>query len=226
MAISVSGNQVDRIAGLTGTLGAKAPCVTVSLSNIVLSGLQTVDGVALVANDRHLAVGQTDTTTNGIYDVSTGVWARSPDFNGVRDIVEGTLVFIARGTLNARSSWQLTTLAPVIGTSSLTFAPWPPGGGMQTLGVTGAWDLNKGGLAVITLTANVVMAAPSNIKPGAYGLIVKQDAVGSRTITWASVYKYPGGTAPVLSTAASSIDIISFISDGTNMYGVSQSAFA
>ena len=49
-------------------------------------------------------------------------------------------------------------------------------------------------------------------------LIIVQDSVGSRTITWPTV-KWEGGVSPTLTTAANSIDIIKFIYDGTNYYG-------
>lgn len=53
----------------------------VSVTNITLSGTQTVDGVSLAVNDRVLVTGQTDTTTNGIYVVQSGAWTRATDLN-------------------------------------------------------------------------------------------------------------------------------------------------
>jgi hypothetical protein len=71
------------------------------------------------------------------------------------------------------------------------------------------------------------LSNPSNLQAGAsYTLIVKQDATGSRTLAYGTSYKWPGGTAPTLSTAANAIDVLTFISDGTNMYGVAQKGFA
>jgi len=48
---------------------------------------------------------------------------------------------------------------------------------------------------------------------------VVQDATGSRTLTWNSVFKWPAGVAPVLTTTANARDVFSFISDGNNLYG-------
>jgi len=62
-------------------------------------------------------------------------------------------------------------------------------------------------------------------KTGAFQLIIIQDGTGSRTATWPTV-KWAGGTAPTLSTDASSIDIVSFLWDGTNWYGTASLAFA
>ena len=57
-------------------------------------------------------------------------------------------------------------------------------------------------------------------------LVMKQDGTGSRTATWPATVKWPGGTAPTLSTAANSVDIISFYYDGTNYYGVASLDFS
>ena len=50
-------------------------------------------------------------------------------------------------------------------------------------------------------------------------MLVKQDGTGGRTLSFGSDYKFPGGVAPTLSTGSNDIDIIAFLSDGTNMYG-------
>jgi hypothetical protein len=39
------------------------------------------------------------------------------------------------------------------------------------------------------------------------------------TATFTSV-KWPGGTAPTITTGAGKIDILTFVSDGTNWFGV------
>jgi hypothetical protein len=92
----------------------------------------------------------------------------------------------------------------------------------QTLtdAATIAWDMNSGPQATVTLTASGhAMGAPTNLVAGAYILIVKQDATGSRTMTWNAVFKWPGAVAPTLSTAVNAVDVFSFVSDGTNLYG-------
>lgn len=92
---------------------------------------------------------------------------------------------------------------------------------------TVSWNLAANQVAELTLAGNRTLAAPTNQVAGAtYILIVKQDATGSRTLTFNSAYKFPGGTAPTLTTTASAVDVITFVSDGTNMYGVSQLDFS
>ena len=67
--------------------------------------------------------------------------------------------------------------------------------------------------------------APSN--PGVYTISLKQDSVGSRTATWPATVKWPAGTAPTLTTTASTgYDLIAFRYDGTNYYGTSTLDFS
>ena len=90
-----------------------------------------------------------------------------------------------------------------------------------------SWDLQSNQVAKITLDGNLVIDNPTNMVDGAtYILTLTQDGTGSRTATWGSAFKWPGGTAPTLSTGANDVDIITFVSDGTNMYGVFQGDFS
>ena len=84
---------------------------------------------------------------------------------------------------------------------------------------TVAWDTSTGQTATFTfVSSNRTMGAPTNLVNGAfYALAVIQNA-GSNTLTWDSVFKWTGGSAPTLSTAASAKDYFVFRSDGTNLY--------
>ncbi len=119
MAISES---TDRFFGVVSSLAIKVPCVAVAESNITLSGEQTVGGVAVVAGDRVLVIGQTASKDNGIYDASTSAWIRSADFDGNRDIVSGTFVTVATATVGRNPYYQVTTANPItIGTTAINF---------------------------------------------------------------------------------------------------------
>lgn len=91
----------------------------------------------------------------------------------------------------------------------------------QTLtdAATISWNMDLGGLATVTLGGNRTMAAPTNLKKAVYILHIIQDGTGTRTITWDALFKWTAATAPVLSVVGGRRDIISFICDGTNMYG-------
>jgi hypothetical protein len=79
---------------------------------------------------------------------------------------------------------------------------------------TVATDANRATTLTLTLGANRTMGAPTNANPGQrlrYRLI--QDNTGGRTVTWASGtggFKFPGGTAPTLTTTANRWDYLDF----------------
>jgi len=110
-----------RRRGLTGTAGNKTPCIAGSTANLTLSAEQTVDGIALVADDRVLCKDQTDGIENGIYVVATGAWQRAVDWDGAGDVVEGTMVRVNRGTTNSDTYWRISTTGTItIGTTDVT----------------------------------------------------------------------------------------------------------
>lgn len=120
MALSQS---TDRFNKAVFNIALKAPCEAVSIANITLSGEQTVNGTAVVSGDRVLVAAQTDPVENGIYDVATGPWTRALDFDGNRDVTDGTLVTVRRASGRHRF-YQLDATNPVvIGTTSLAFTP-------------------------------------------------------------------------------------------------------
>lgn len=111
----------DRRHGVSSSSAIKVPCITATTANITLSGEQTIDGIACVADDRVLVKDQTDGIENGIYQVSTGTWQREPDWDGTRDVKEGTAVFITDGS-STRGNFRVTTADPiVVGTTSVAF---------------------------------------------------------------------------------------------------------
>lgn len=114
--------STDRRQGLNSSAAIKVPCRAGTTANIVLSGLQTIDNIVLAAGDRVLVKNQTTTTENGIYIADTGNWSRDLDFDGPYDIVEGTLIEVNNGTVNASTVWRVTTTSPSIG-AALAFAP-------------------------------------------------------------------------------------------------------
>jgi hypothetical protein len=79
--------------------------------------------------------------------------------------------------------------------------------------------LTNGTVQIITLTGNATITMPTATSGKSFIMYLKQDATGSRTVTWSTV-KWAGGTAPTITSTASKQDILSFFADGTNWYGV------
>ena len=63
----------------------------------------------------------------------------------------------------------------------------------------------------VTLGGNRTLANPSNQTAGQMGtIIITQDGTGGRTLAYGSNYKFPGGTAPTLTTTAGAVDALAY----------------
>jgi hypothetical protein len=80
-------------------------------------------------------------------------------------------------------------------------------------------NLANGTVQNLTLTGNATVTMPTAVAGKSFILMLRQDATGSRSVTWATVV-WPGGTAPTITGTANKMDMYSFFSDGTNWYGV------
>lgn len=112
----------DRLTGINTSTAIKAPVVAATTAAITLSGEQTIDGIAVVAENRVLVKNQSDQTTNGIYVCKSGAWERAKDFDGSLDARKGSLIFVPSGTTNGGLIYYLSTADDVeIGTDNITF---------------------------------------------------------------------------------------------------------
>jgi hypothetical protein len=90
-------------------LSYKAPVLAVTTTNITLSGLQTIDGVSLVAGNRVLVRAQSTGSQNGIYLAQTSSWVRADDMNADTEIQPGVAVVVSGGSIYADTIWTLNT---------------------------------------------------------------------------------------------------------------------
>lgn len=84
----------------------KNPVTVATMTNITLSGTQTVDGVALVVGNTVLVKNQTDNTQNGIYQVNSGAWTYATGSTTWAQYVSA-LVFVEYGSQKG-SAWYCT----------------------------------------------------------------------------------------------------------------------
>lgn len=114
----VMGYLADELAKLDGKQSVRVAAT----GNIVLSGAQQIDGVAVVAGQRVLVAGQTAAKDNGIYVAANGDWVRSVDSNTSAKVTPGLNVMVEEGTANGDSLWHLVTNGPIsLGTTALSF---------------------------------------------------------------------------------------------------------
>jgi len=86
-------------------------------------------------------------------------------------------------------------------------------------------DYTAGGVVSMTLAVATTTLSftnpPATGKAGNLTLYITQDSTGTRLITWPVSVKWPGGTAPTLSTAVGAIDVITLttLDGGTTWFG-------
>ena len=85
-------------------------------------------------------------------------------------------------------------------------------------------DLENGNVFEITLTADCTFTfsnPPVSGKAGSFTLVLKQDGTGGWAPTWPASVDWAGGSAPTLTSTASAVDILTFLTTdgGTTWYG-------
>lgn len=91
----------------------------------------TIDGVTMSVGDRVLLKDQSTGSQNGLYEWEGAATAmrRAPDANQSGELTAGLQVTIEEGTINADTTWVLTTNQPItLDSTSLTFEEMAGGG--------------------------------------------------------------------------------------------------
>ena len=158
-------------------------------------------------------VGTTDTQTLTNKTLTTPVIS-SISNTGTVTLPTSTDTLIGRATTDTLTNKTLTT--PAITNPTVTNYVETTFTANSSTAIT--LDLANGTVQIITLTGNATITMPTATAGKSFIIMLKQDATGSRSVTWTTV-KYPGGTAPTITATASRQDIFSFFADGTNWYG-------
>lgn len=90
---------------LASAAGFLAPAKAATVTNVVLFGIQTIDGVACSGGDRVLVRAQSSAVENGIYLVSPGEWTRAQDADSSSELLPGAKVHINEGVFFAQTTW-------------------------------------------------------------------------------------------------------------------------
>lgn len=108
------------------TLDMKQSVLVATTGPVVLSGVQTVDGVVVPPGSRVLVKNQAAAHDNGLY-LTGDIWKRTPDADTSAKVTPGLTVHVEQGAVNADTQWHLITDAPImLGTTALTFQ-WAAG---------------------------------------------------------------------------------------------------
>lgn len=237
----------DLIGGVVGTsanriLITKTPSSGSSAGSLQASSASIdASGNLLVPNGTEHQLGEAATSAVGLELGSLTTAASSfIDFHSSGTGSDYDVRAIASGgsATPGQGSWNIVATAFTfnsVGIATLNTNTWLQQQGFTQASLTDAspitWNLQTQQSAYVLLTSGIgatrQLQNPTNMVKGfTYILIVQQSSTGSNALTYGSDYKWPGGVAPVLSTANNAIDILTFVSDGSLMYGVIQHAFA
>jgi hypothetical protein len=166
-------------------LDVKPSVRVATTANITLSGTQTIDGVAVTAGDRVLVKDQSTASTNGVYEVAAGSWARVADMDAWAEF-PGAFFFVEQGTANDNSGWVCTVSAGgSIGSTAVTFEQFS-GAGQITAGA---------GMTKTGNTLNVGTASSSRIVVNADNVDLAASGVTASTYKSVTVDIYGRVTA-------------------------------
>lgn len=113
-------NRTRFLYDALSALGMKQPCIVATTASISLAGLQTIDGILLVAGNSVLVKSQANAYENGIYVAAAGAWSRRYDCDSTADANMAT-VAVSSGLTNAATIWTQITALPTVGSSNLVF---------------------------------------------------------------------------------------------------------
>lgn len=174
-------------------LDYKQSVLVATTASITLSGLQTVDGVALKADDRVLVKSQNNAADNGLYVVSAGTWKRTTDADESSEVTPGLTVTVESGTAQADSVWQLVTDgAIVLGITALSFQnitnglaklASPAFSGTPTAPNPAQGDLSTR-LATTSYVRNIVSGSMTKSVAGGVDVTLTTDEVGYGMLTF------------------------------------------
>jgi len=136
-------------------LSWKQPAITGTSANITLSGLQTINGVTLVAGDTVLVKNQTNAAENGIYIASATAWTYSVGGDTWAEYV-GAIIFISSGSLGG-TAWYCT--AQPGGTLGVTAMNW------SNFSVASTYTAGTG----LTLTGTQFSITNTGVSAATYG---------------------------------------------------------
>ena len=88
-----------------------------------------------------------------------------------------------------------------------------------TSATTVSWNANTAQVATLALGHNATVANATNHQSGGVYIMRVTQNTSPKTLAWSTGYKWPGNTAPIMTAVGGAVDIFTFVSDGTYMYG-------
>jgi hypothetical protein len=197
----------------TGTLTVN-PATAGTINNMAIGGTTPAAG-AFTTLSTTTAIGPASGGT-GVANNAAATVTSSGNFAYTRTLTGATNVtFPTTGTLATLAGTETFTNKTLTNPTVTNY--------VETLyaantGTAITVSLTNGTVQQLTLTGNATITMPTAVAGKSFIIMLKQDATGSRSVTWSTVV-WPAATAPTITGTASKQDIYSFFSDGTNWYG-------
>ncbi|MBP7501152.1 MAG: hypothetical protein KA784_00030 [Aquabacterium sp.] len=176
-------------------------------------------GLATLRNDLSLAISDYKRTDASIQQrLSEDRAAIDGGLGEARMLIADGLAIVSGevGTLRALVNSISNAAAALINTVNVFSAAQVVDEVTLTDGATVAIDANLSNNFQLTLGGNRTIDNPTNLrKGGVIHLVVRQDATGSRTVTWGAKWDFGSAGTPVLSTAANKVDLVTAYYNGT-----------
>lgn len=183
--------------------GAASGITTLAAGNTTITGFANASvsvNSALLTVGTSFIANTTGVTTTGFANVSTTL-----QVTGIT--THGANVAMANNVLSNPKfiSYKEVVVSNTITTSTHTI----------DLSLSNVFELTLANAAITLSFSN----PPASGNAYSFTLYCKQDATGSRVITWPATVKYPNASTPTMSTGANKIDIFSFFTlDGGTIY--------
>ena len=210
----------------TGTI----PNLTSSTASITLGTIPTLTAGTTTSTAANITNGTIQTLTASTATISQGSAILTQGTIATLNSTTGTIgnfTTTLTGDLTiSTGSATVGTRVAVVNTAQEYTAAHNFNATTLTSGNSIAWDLSANQVARLVLSTNGTMADASNKVDGSVYILLVTQGTGSNTLAWNATYKWPGGTAPTLTTGSAKSDIFTFVSNGTSLFGVASQNYA
>ena len=199
-AVTIGGESNNVNASYCGNFGGSSVTISSGDLSVVVGGYQhTINGGA-----RNATIGGESVTNNQDYAIVLGRKSFTTP--------AGYTTYVA--------GLDVSGSAVVSGSVEVTGQIYSPTFAGSVASSTSSIDFDNGNFATLSLSAGTFLANPSNLKSGTtYTIIISS---GSLISGHGTSWKFAGGTAP---TYTDGTDVLTCVSDGTNLYATALTDF-
>lgn len=217
--LALATTSTPGIASVGSRLTVTAGEINVPLATDTIPGIVSI-GSGLTVTAGEITTKPATTSVPGVVSVGSRLTVTTGEINVplATDTIPGVIT-VGSGLLVTDGELQLdyTTVAVLASPNTFTKA-LSTAAHVLTSGTTIAVDAAESNLFTLTLGHNATLSNPTNLAAGEFTFIITQDGTGSRTMAFGTAYKFKNGDSKTLSTAAGAVDVITCVSNGTNLF--------